>query len=584
MHLATGSVKSLNGKYNSPTGLAIDSTGSNLYIVDSGSKSVKRLAITTGIVTTLPGNYSRPTGVANDYFTDSLYVTDTKGNVVKRLSLKTGIQDKIPGKFSSPTGITIDMLGVYVYICDTGTNTIKKFQILKRRVFTFFEGVSSPTGIVIDPTGDFIYVSSAISGLIIKVSVKSPSVSNVITVSSGVGSSVSGLATHPSGDCLYIVDSNNNRIKKFEEFPDDVIKYDTKPNIMITKGNDTHSTSFVLSQRRTGAGDKEFVCPTLKCTDKILADSYLHVVAGVYHKSSFPLLVNRICECLQLCMSPRNLIVSLHNDKDLGYSLRKLKHFSSFLSALGVQAPVWKGNFTANFKMVHYLERFKAITDPNKYIFHIDLDEFPDLDEMRMAVKELYNGSCDAVRAVWIERVASDGSLTDPKLFSGISLKDQYPMDCSISKNFMPVKTTFKALIHRANLRLVSGQHSIWCEPQDGVEYNATNPWNHTEACITHVGKRMDKSTTDNHILSLIPKYQRSPVYCQKNVSLFHFKYISGVITHLQTRAKNYKEANIGWWKQSAKLDLSIEANNGTICITCPENECRPSKRDGVAF
>jgi hypothetical protein len=46
-----------------------------------------------------------------------------------------------------------------------------------------------------------------------------------------------------------------------------------------------------------------------------LGNGILHFIAGVEHKSNFPLLVYRVCEALQWCMQPSNFYISLHYDK-----------------------------------------------------------------------------------------------------------------------------------------------------------------------------------------------------------------------------------------------------------------------------
>ena len=83
-----------------------------------------------------------------------------------------------------------------------------------------------------------------------------------------------------------------------------------------------------------------------------------------------------------------------------------------------------------------------------------DIDEFPDRKELLYALEELDSGSCDAIKGTWTERLTTDGALKDVELFSGVSLLDQFPLKCKISRNFMPERTTVKVVVYRSNYRV----------------------------------------------------------------------------------------------------------------------------------
>lgn len=183
-----------------------------------------------------------------------------------------------------------------------------------------------------------------------------------------------------------------------------------------------------------------------------------------------------------------------------------MKYIHNLLQRLKIEADYWNGTFSSNFKMVHYLKllKQKEIQDTNKYIFHTDVDEFADRKELVEALKELDSGTCDAIKATWTERVAIDGSLRDIDIFSKQSLLEQFPLNCKISRNFMPERTTVKVLMHRSHYRLVSGQHNIWCE-ENNPQLRSNRPWDQREACLKHIKKRADQTTDEKYIYSLIP-------------------------------------------------------------------------------
>ncbi len=97
------------------------------------------------------------------------------------------------------------------------------------------------------------------------------------------------------------------------------------------------------------------------------------------------------------------------------------------------------------------------------YCFLVDLDEIPNSEELLQAATELKSGKCDMVVGLWRERLSIDGSPIDIKLSKDVSLQQQFPYSCSVSKRFMPGRTTVKILLYRSSYRLVSGQHDVWC-------------------------------------------------------------------------------------------------------------------------
>jgi hypothetical protein len=76
----------------------------------------------------------------------------------------------------------------------------------------------------------------------------------------------------------------------------------------------------------------------------------------------------------------------------------RYKNTLGLLRALDVPVDTWTGNFTSNMKMMRYLERVQPLNDPNRVIYHTDLDEFVDKGQMKLALKELEMGHCDAVK------------------------------------------------------------------------------------------------------------------------------------------------------------------------------------------
>jgi len=149
------------------------------------------------------------------------------------------------------------------------------------------------------------------------------------------------------------------------------------------------------------------------------------------------------------------------------------------LASLEIPVERWVGNFTANNKMMQYLQTFANISDHGKFIYHTgkiiglifplcnikykliivnvilqDLDEMPDKTHMRKALSELASNKCDAIRGIWTERVSREGHLSDINVRSGMSMEEQFPYKCKISDKFVPEWTIGKVVAYRADLRV----------------------------------------------------------------------------------------------------------------------------------
>lgn len=134
---------------------------------------------------------------------------------------------------------------------------------------------------------------------------------------------------------------------------------------LINIANLTISKSFVFS-------NINFRCNSVVCNKAPLMDSYFHIVAGIEHLNSFPMLIHRICEAFQQCFKPKNMFISLNYNSAV-FNKAPPKNYRNafiFLNSLGVTVDKWTGNFTANSKMMRYLESFADVNDPNKYIYH----------------------------------------------------------------------------------------------------------------------------------------------------------------------------------------------------------------------
>jgi hypothetical protein len=252
-----------------PEGITTD--GTNLYVADAGSCTIRKVVIATGEVTTLAGtrgvyghadntmgpggtSFNAPFGLTTDG--TNLYVADTLNHEIRKVTIATGAvttlagfwplrggyQDSVPGSsislFENPFGITTD--GTNLYVADTYNHLIRKVVIATGEVTTVAgtPGVTGhadnaagpggttfmiPQGITTD--GAYLYVADRANNLVRKVAISTGAVTTLAGTAGAYGHNDNtqgaggttffgpvGVAT--DGTNLYVTESDNHLIRK----------------------------------------------------------------------------------------------------------------------------------------------------------------------------------------------------------------------------------------------------------------------------------------------------------------------------------------------------------------------------------
>ncbi len=273
--IATGAVSTLAGapgvvgssdgtgaaaRFSNPCGITTD--GSNLYVADRGSHTIRKVAIAARTVSTLAGwpgaegsadgrgaaaRFFHPYGIATDG--TNLYVADMFGQTIRRVAIATGTVTTLAGspgligssdgrgaeaKFYYPSGITTD--GTNLYVADKNNHTIRKVAIATGTVTTLAGSVGTvgssdgtgaaarfryPEGITTD--GKNLYVADSENHTIRKVAIATRAVTTlagkagVAKSADGTGAAARffspfGIAT--DGTDLYVADTYNHTIRR----------------------------------------------------------------------------------------------------------------------------------------------------------------------------------------------------------------------------------------------------------------------------------------------------------------------------------------------------------------------------------
>lgn len=138
-------------RFNGPFGITTD--GSNLYVADSSNCTIRKVVIETGAVTSLAGSsvcgftdgigttarFGAPSGITTDG--TNLYVADTYSQTIRKLVIATGEVTTLAGsagasgsangsgpaaRFNYPYGIAAN--GISLYVTDTRNDSIRAIQ------------------------------------------------------------------------------------------------------------------------------------------------------------------------------------------------------------------------------------------------------------------------------------------------------------------------------------------------------------------------------------------------------------------------------------------------------------------------
>ena len=190
-----------------PSGVAVDSSG-NVYVADTDNNAIRKIVASTGAVSTLAGGLQTALGA-----------------------------DAISEGFARPSGVAVDGSG-NVYVADTLNNMIRK--VTSAGVVSTIAGQAGvagsadgtgtaalfqgPQGLAIDPSGEALYIADTNNQTVRKMVLSSGEVSTIAGLAGtsgsadGTGSSALfngpfGVAVDSSGN-VYVADADNNTIRK----------------------------------------------------------------------------------------------------------------------------------------------------------------------------------------------------------------------------------------------------------------------------------------------------------------------------------------------------------------------------------
>jgi sugar lactone lactonase YvrE len=149
------------------TGIALDAAG-DLYVADSGNARVLRLSYSDGlplgsIVTPFGTGFTSPVAIAIDNNSNNVYVADSGSKSVVQVGIYTLLQANVVSGLNVPSGLATDAAGT-LYVVDSGAATVTRVPnvggAINNNQATALATVKLPTAIATDSTGNLYVVDT----------------------------------------------------------------------------------------------------------------------------------------------------------------------------------------------------------------------------------------------------------------------------------------------------------------------------------------------------------------------------------------------------------------------------------------
>ncbi len=122
----------------------------------------------------------------------------------------------------------------------------------------------------------------------------------------------------------------------------------------------------------------DFVCPSKVCEHQLLITNftYSHFMIGTSHSESFNLLVHKVCDLIHKCFDKSKIIIIVHlkeltNDNKANLIIQNnFNKMTAFLDDLNINYKIYNGTFTAQKKMIEYLQIFGDKNNRDEFIYH----------------------------------------------------------------------------------------------------------------------------------------------------------------------------------------------------------------------
>jgi DNA-binding beta-propeller fold protein YncE len=228
-----GTYGSDNGKFDSPSAVAVNTAGTTVYVADQNNDRVQAFSPSGGYLTqwaaTLPAGLAVD-GSSHVYLTTQEYVQQFNSGGTVLLASGGGPGTQL-GQLAGPLGLAVNAAGTTLYVADSSNQRVQAVTFLSSGSVPSYgitevgywglgnNGVSfsAPAGIVLGPANSLLYLLDEGSSRVwaLNLSGGSSFAWGSLGPNPGQFNQPLGLAVDPNSGNLYVADTGNNRIEEF---------------------------------------------------------------------------------------------------------------------------------------------------------------------------------------------------------------------------------------------------------------------------------------------------------------------------------------------------------------------------------
>jgi hypothetical protein len=232
----------------------------------------------------------------------------------------------------------------------------------------------------------------------------------------------------------------------------------------------------------------------------------------------------------------------------VGASSHELATVENFFKKHGIKSQKFSFIFDTMKARDLRVEMLADVASEDKLIWQVDMDEFPDVSELRRMAAVLLDPArkCDVFQGTLRDRLPPDGSFLNITL--SMNIDSVFPLQCDV-KETIENAATRKVILYRSTFRPKPGNHGL--KDASGASRSAA-----AKVCGNDIMKSIGRESA---------------------IQIDHFKYVWGVEKYLADRAAHFKKKRIHWHVESKRaVEYLQQGGNSSICTTCPEFRCVP--------
>lgn len=190
-----------------PKGVAVTPDGTKVYVTNTNSSTVSVIDTATNIVIANVSVGIYPLGVAVSPDGNKAYVTNYGSGNVSVINTANNTVTTTISVGSIPSGIIVNSAGTKAYVANHGSNTVSVINTTTDTVIATVPVGSGPFGVAVNLAGSKAYVTNSVSNTVSVIDTST----NTVIATIPVGSIPSGIAANPSKK-VYVVNHGSNTV------------------------------------------------------------------------------------------------------------------------------------------------------------------------------------------------------------------------------------------------------------------------------------------------------------------------------------------------------------------------------------